>query len=318
MTNPRVVCCGEALVDLIAADPNGRTWHAVPGGAPYNAALAAGRLGAPTSFLGVFSDDRFGRMLRTRLLESHVDHRHCPVTHDPTTVALVARNRDGEDSFTFHVADTTTTSGRVNDLHLPADTGVLHVSGSVAMVVEPAASRIAALMAAAGHRALLHLDANPRPAVVDRDSYRRRLDRWLGRADVVKVSAADAEWIDPGADPVELADSWLRPADADALDEHRPLAVVVTLGAQGAAVALPNGVVRVAAPEVEVVDTVGAGDSFTGAVLAAFSAHRVTDRDALAKLDAAWWRTALTYAAEAAAISCSRPGCDPPWRHELH
>lgn len=289
----------------------------MPGGAPYNAAIAAGRLGAPTSFLGVFSDDRFGRMLRSRLVESHVDVKHCPVTHDPTTLALVSQDRAGEPGFTFHVDGTTSTSGRVNDLHLPSDVGVLHVSGSVAMVVEPAASRIAALMAASGHRALLHLDANPRPAVIDREAYLRRLDRWLGRADVVKMSAADAEWIEPGADPIELADSWLRPADPEAVEEHRPLAVVVTMGEQGAAVALPFGVVEVAAPEVEVVDTIGAGDTFTGAVLAAFSAHRVTDRAALAKLDGGWWHTALTYAAEAAAISCSRPGCDPPWRHEL-
>ena len=318
VASPRVVCCGEALVDLIAADASGRDWRAVPGGAPFNAAVAAGRLGAPTSFLGVLSEDRFGRVLRSRLTESHVDHRHCPITSEPTTVALVSPGPDGEPTFSFHVAGTTTTSNRVNDLHLPPDVGVLHLSGSVAMVVEPAASRIAALMAAAAHRAVVHIDANPRPALIERDLYLRRLDRWLERADVVKVSEADLAWISPRSDPVELADSWLRPTDPEAIDEHRPRAVVVTRGARGAAVVLVDGVVEVPAPQVEVVDTVGAGDTFTGALLAAFAAHRVTSRADLARLDVTWWRTALTYAAEAAAISCSRRGANPPWRHELH
>ena len=317
MTSPRVVCCGEALVDLLATDATGIQWRAAPGGAPYNAAIAAGRLGAPTSFLGVLSEDRFGELLVSRLTGSHVDIHQCPRTHEPSTLALVTRDVDGEPSYTFHVAGTATTSNRVNDLHLPSDLGVFHASGSVAMVVEPAASRIAALMAAAQHRALIHLDANPRPALVDRDGYRRRFDRWLGMADVIKVSETDLAWIEPGADPIEVADGWLRPTDPEA-GEHRPVAVVVTRGAGGAAVVRPSGVVEVPAGPVEVVDTVGAGDAFAGAMLAAFAAHRVTGRDQAGRLDAGWWRTALTYAVEAAGISCTRRGAEPPWRHELH
>jgi fructokinase len=323
VTSPRVVCCGEALVDLLATDAAGRQWRAVPGGAPFNAAVAAGRLGAPTSFLGVLSEDRFGRLLGARLTESHVDHRQCPRTHEPTTLALVSADARGEPSYTFHVAGTTTTSTRVNDLHLPADIGVMHVSGSVALVVEPAASRLAALLAAAQHRALLHVDLNPRPAVIGREEFRRRLDRWLERVDVVKVSDADMGWIEPGADAIDVADGWLRGSDADGEpggehDDHRPLAVVVTRGERGAAVVRASGVVEVPAPPVDVVDTVGAGDAFTGAMLAAFAAHRVTGRPELARLDTGWWRTALTYATEAAGISCTRQGADPPWRHELH
>ena len=322
MTTPRVVCCGEALVDLIATESSGRMWRAVAGGAPFNAAIAAGRLGAPTSFLGVLSDDRFGRLLTDRLTESHVDHRHCPRSTAPTTLALVSAGgaTGGEPSYSFHVAGTATTSNRVNDLHLPADVGVLHVSGSMALVVEPAASRIGALLAAAQHRALVHLDPNPRPTLVDRTDFLRRLDRWLDFADVVKVSEADLAWMHPGVDPVDVARRWLRgpaPDDGDD-DDHRPLAVVVTLGARGALVVRAGSVDEVPAPTVDVVDTVGAGDSFSGAMLAAFAAHRVAGRTALARLDGGWWRTAVTYAVEAAAITCSRLGADPPWRHELH
>lgn len=315
MTSPRIVCCGESLIDLISLDHDGREWRASPGGSPYNAAVAAGRLGAPTSYVGVLSEDGFGHRLRAHLDESHVTWRTCPITDEPTTLAVVSEDEHGDPSFAFHVAGTTTVSSRVNDLHLPGDMGVFHASGSVALVLEPAASRLEALLAAARHRSLVQLDPNPRPALAGgREAYLRRLRRWLTLADVVKVSVGDLRWLYPGADPVEVARGWLRDAD----DVDSPAAVVVTRGAGGAAVALPPGVVQVASDEVQVVDTVGAGDAFSGALLAAFAAHRVDSRAALAELDQTWWRTALAYAVEAAGISCSRPGADPPWRRELH
>lgn len=308
---------GEALVDLIATDGGGRTWRAVPGGAPYNTAVAAGRLGAPTTFLGVLSQDRFGEMLRHHLGASNVDHSHCPATPEPTTLALVGREGgDGSGaSFTFHVAGTTTTSSRVNDLHLPPDLGLLHVSGSVAMVIEPVASRLEGLLAAAQHRALIHVDANPRPQIIGRDRYLRRFNHWLGLADVLKVSADDVEWMSPGADALETAKLWVTRSGDD--DEHRPGAIVLTRGSRGASVVRDGQVIDVAAPTVEVVDTVGAGDTFAGAVLAALAAHHVASREALDRLDGHWWRTAATYAAEAAAISCTRAGADPPRRSDL-
>ncbi|HEU5083190.1 MAG TPA: carbohydrate kinase [Acidimicrobiales bacterium] len=317
MTSPRVVSCGEALIDLICADATGRTWRAAPGGSPYNAAVAAGRLGAPTTFLGVLSDDRFGQVLRDHLDVSHVSWRTCPITAEPTTLAVVTQGPDdAEPAFAFHVLGTTTVSPRVNDLHLPADVGVFHTSGSMALVLEPAASRLEALLAAARHRGLVHLDPNPRPTMAGgRERYLRRLERWLGLVDVVKISAADVDWLHPGLDPLELAHHWLTPAEEG---DDVPAAVVVTRGAKGAAVVCSAGVVEVEpAEQVHVVDTVGAGDTFVGAMLAAFAAHGVTGRARLAELDAAWWRTALTYAVEAAGIACTRVGADPPWRHEL-
>lgn len=317
MPSPRVVCCGEALVDLIDADGRGRTWHAAPGGSPYNAAVAAGRLGATTSFLGVLSDDRFGQVLREHLDASQVSWRTCPITTEPTTLAVVTQGPDDvEPAFAFHVAGTTAVSGRTIDLHLPADTGVLHVSGSMALVLEPAATRIEALVAAARHRTLVHLDPNPRPTLAGgRERYQARLDRWLGLADVVKVSVADLDWLEPGANPLDLAQRWLEP---EGEDHDAPSAVVITRGAKGAAVVCSAGVIEVVPGRaVDVVDTVGAGDTFVGAMLAAFAAHGVTDRRTLAGLDEHWWHTALTFAVEAAGIACSRVGADPPWRREL-
>ncbi len=323
MSAPRVVCCGEALIDLLGTDPGGRTWRAVPGGSPFNAAIAAGRLGAPTSFLGVLSEDRFGRMLAEQLHQSHVESHHCPMTREPTTLALVDHGfGDDDPEYSFHVAGTTTTSARVNDLHLPNDTGVLHVSGSVALVVEPAASRIESLLAAAQHRAVVHLDPNPRPSLIDRARFLRRLDRWLTLADVIKVSEADLAWIEPRQDPLELAAEWLHGAGDhqpdDVVPDERPTAVVVTRGARGAAAVTTSGVVEVPGKAVQVIDTVGAGDTFSGAMLAALSSHRITTKAQLVKLDMNWWRTALTYAVAAAGITCSRVGADPPWRHQLH
>ena len=312
MTTPRVVCLGEALVDLLETDGAEHLWRAVPGGAPMNAAIAAARLGAPTTFLGVLSDDQFGELLRSHLAASLVDHAHCPITSEPTTLALVAAGKDGD--FTFHAAGTTATSKLANDLHLPADVGILHVSGSVAMVIEPVASRLEGLLAASQHRALIHVDANPRPQIIGRERYLRRFNHWLRLADVLKVSADDIEWMSPGADAVETAKHWVAPTEDD---DHVPGVIVLTRGGEGATVIRDDLVLEVDAPKVEVVDTVGAGDSFAGAVLAALSAHHVASRDALDRLDGQWWRTAVTYAVTAASISCTRPGADPPRRVEL-
>ncbi len=314
MTSPRVVCCGEALVDLLPADDLGRAWRAAAGGSPLNAAVAAARLGAPTTFLGVLSEDRFGTLLRAHLDESHVSTRTCPVVPEPTTLAVVAQG-PGEPTFGFHVAGTTTVSSMVNELHLPVDTGIFHVSGSVSLVLEPAASRLEALLVAARHRSLVHLDPNPRPHLAGGvERFRARLDRWLAMVDVVKVSAADLAWLHPGDDPLDVARAWLAEDDPD---RGAPAAVVVTRAERGAAVVVPGGLVEVDAEPVDVVDTVGAGDTFAGALLAAFAAHGVTGRAALSGLGPTWWRTALTYAVEAAGIACSRVGADPPWRGEL-
>lgn len=316
VTSPRVVCCGEALIDLIATDDRARTWRAVPGGSPYNAAVAASRLGAPTTFVGVLSEDRFGTVLTEHLDASHVDHRTCPRTSEPTTLAVVsAPKEDGEADFGFHVAGTATVSARVNDLHLPVDMGIFQTSGSVSFVLEPAASRLEALLAAARHRSLVVLDPNPRPAIAgSRDAYVPRLRRWLSLVDVVRVSAHDLAWIYPGSAPEDIARGWVR---RDREDDDVPAVVVLTRGADGASVLGPDLDVSVQASAHEVVDTVGAGDSFTGALLAAFSAHHIDGRAALERLDAAWWRTALTFAVTASGITCTRVGADPPWRREL-
>lgn len=313
---PRVVCLGEALVDLIATDGDGRRWRAAPGGAPYNAAVAAARLGAPTTFLGVLSGDRFGHLLRQHLDASGVDHAQCPSTAEPTTLALIHGPRpDDDNDFTFHVAGTSTVSARANDLHLPPDLGVLHVSGSVSLVLEPVASRLEGLLAAAQHRAVLQVDANPRPRLISRQKYLRRFGHWLGMADIVKLSVADLEWMSPGADAVATAQLWIRP-DPDG-EKHTPAVVVLTRGAAGAAVVHPAGVVEVEAPTVDVVDTIGAGDAFAGALLAAYASHEVTSRAALDALDVRWWRMAASLAGRAASVACTRPGADPARRSEL-
>lgn len=317
MTSPRVVCLGEALIDLIAADGTGTQWRAVPGGAPYNAAIAAGRLGAPTSFLGVLSEDWFGELLRAHLHASHVDDTHCRITPEPTTLALAGVDDDGDgaaSAFTFHVHGTTTLSGAANDLHLPADIGILHTSGSVALVLEPVASRLEGLIAAAQHRALIYVDANPRPRLIGRDRYLRRFGHWLGIADVLQLGVEDVAWMSPGADPVASARLWVRPEEEG---QHAPGAVVLTRGAEGATVVRPDGVVDVDAQAVAVVDTIGAGDTFAGALLAALAAHEVNSRPALDRLEARWWHTAASYAAKAASIACTRPGSDPPFRGDL-
>ncbi len=302
-----ITTLGEALIDLMPAGSDGTLWHARPGGAPMNVAVAAGRLGAPAGFIGHLSTDRFGRVLRAHLDDAGVDTGQCRTTETATTLAVVdPGGASAEPGFTFHSADTTAVSFDAAGVEL-AD-GIVHLCGSVSAVIEPAASAFAAILATAADQ-LVSVDPNPRPAIAgDAASFRTHLDRWLDHADLVKVSRADLGWIEPALGHETIARAWM---------ERGVRAVVVTMGGDGAIAYTTAGVVQVDPVPVEVVDTVGAGDSFTGGLLCALHEAGVIRPDALDSLDADGWREAMAFAGRVAAIACARVGADPPRRHEL-
>lgn len=302
-----ITALGEALIDLMPAGADGKLWHARPGGAPMNVAVAAARLGAPTSFVGHLSTDRFGAVLRAHLDEAGVDISQCMVTEAATTLAVVdPGGASSEPGFTFHSAETTAISFDAVGVELPQ--GIVHLCGSVSAVLEPAAAAFDALIAGAGER-LVSIDPNPRPAIAgDATSFAAHLDRWIDHADLVKVSRADLGWIEPALDAETVARAWM---------ERGVRAVVVTRGGDGAIAHTAAGTVEVPSVPVEVIDTVGAGDTFTGGLLCALHEAGVGDAATLDALDGDGWRQALEFAVGVAAIACSRVGADPPWRNEL-
>ena len=300
-----IVVAGESLIDLIVG-ADGRV-EAVPGGGPYNVARTLGRLGRPVSFLGRLSNDRFGAILRAGLEAEGVDLGLAAATDDPTLLAVAELDAAGGATYRFYVDGTAAPGLASTDVPggLPPTTTALHV-GTLGLVVEPMAETMEWLVAAASSDVLVMADPNCRPtAIRDPGAYRARLDRILGRVDVVKVSVDDLAWLDPGAEPLEAARRIL----------HRgPTAVLVTDGARPVRLLTGRGVTVLAVPAVRVVDTVGAGDAFGAGFLAAWTGAG-RGRGALA--DDAALIAATRFAIEIGTRTTTRAGAEPPTLAEL-
>lgn len=268
------------------------------GGGPYNTAVALGRLGAPAIFCSRISTDRFGDALLAGVHAAGVDTSLVVRGPEPTTLAVAALAADGSAGYSFYAEGT---ADRLFELPPPLPAGVRAVAfGTCSLVLEPGASAYEALLRRESSRGLLTLlDPNVRPGLIpDPDAYRRRFASWLPQVSVLKLSEEDARWL--GGVP------------------QGPLAVVITRGAAGLTVRTRDGVeVSVPAAPVDVVDTIGAGDTVNAALLHGLTAHGALAPEALATLGADGWREVLGFAARAAAVTCSRTGAEPPYAWEV-
>lgn len=271
---------GEALVDLVIR-PDGSV-SAAMGGAPFNTARTCGRLGVAVSFIGALGDDRFGRLLRERLVADGVDVSGAPEVGRPTTLAAAELDDRGAASYRFYLEGTSApTLGRVAPLG--PDVSFVY-TGGLALVLEPMADAVAAMVNAIARRPVeqrpvVMIDVNARPHVIDdRHRYLERLWEVLASADVVKVSDDDLAVVRPGVETFEAARGLL---------ELGPSVVFVTAGAGEVVALVRSGAAaevverRVPVTPVDVVDTIGAGDSFGGAV-AAWWVHQGLTRSDLA------------------------------------
>ncbi len=301
-----IVVGGEALVDLV--DEHGLL-SPVPGGGPFNTAIALGRLGVPVAYLGTLSHDEYGSLLARLLFEAGVDMSLVRWSDAPTPLAVVHRHDDGENSYTFYLTGTSLTDFPPEAVPvLPEHVWAIHV-GTLGLAVDPPAAAYEALLDREAGRRTIVLDPNVRPAVFgDQASYRTRFERFARSADIVKLSDDDATWIYPEH---ELADVLERVLDLG------PRLVAITMGTLGAVAASRDGYARVAAVPVTVVDTVGAGDSFGAALLAALVERDALDPRARRSLDDSLLEDALEYAVTASAITCTRLGAVPPSRAEI-
>ncbi|MUN35103.1 carbohydrate kinase family protein [Actinomadura litoris] len=293
----RILVFGEALVDLVG-EPGGRRYRADPGGSPANVAVGLGRLGKAVTLVTGLGDDAFGRLVTAHLAASGVtpDVRRAPFT----SLAVVSVDGAGVPSYDFALSWTPGTP------EIPPDAAVL-CTGSLAAAL--AEGPVEAAMA--GAPAVCY-DPNIRPALLgDPASERRRVERQVALSDVVKASDEDLGWLYPGADPVEVAHRWR------ALG---PALVVVTRGPRGCVAVTASGRVERPAPPVEVVDTVGAGDAFMSGLVSALLDGGLLDPARRADLDNGGESPLsgpLAAALASAAITCARPGADPPTEEEL-
>jgi fructokinase len=307
-----VVVCGEALIDRIHVPPPlgraGLEDSDSPGGGPFNTARALARLGIPTQFLGRLSTDPSGQRLRGLLEADGADLSLISLGPEPTTLAIADVGPDGHAAYRF-VTDGTSATNLTRQMlpaSLAADVKALHV-GTLGLVFEPVATTIATLVEREHTTRLVMVDPNIRPAALHRSAgYRARLDRIIAQSTIVKASDADIAWLFPTLSLLVAATALL------ALG---PKLVVVTLGADGAFGVTANAEVRVPAPVVQVVDTIGAGDAFGAALLAWLHNHDRLSRDL--RLDREELRSALEFACLVASLTCTRAGADPPRRAEL-
>jgi fructokinase len=300
-----IVVAGESLIDLIV-DAVGRV-EAIPGGGPYNVARTLGRLGQPVAFLGRLSSDRFGSILRNGLAVEGVDLELAPATDAPTLLAVAELDAAGGATYRFYVEGTAAPGLEPADVPagLPRTTTAFHV-GTLGLVFEPIATTIEGLVAAAPPEVLVMADPNCRPtAIRDPGAYRARLDRILGRVDVLKVSVEDLAWLDPGSEPLAAARGLL---------DRGPAAVLITDGSRPVRLLSGGGVTDLAVPAVRVVDTVGAGDAFGAGFLAAWSVAGGGRTDLA---DDSALLSATRFAIEVGARTTTRAGAEPPTLAEL-
>jgi fructokinase len=307
-----IVCCGEALIDMIpSVDPaGGQVLKPHAGGAVFNTAIALGRLGAQSNFLSGISTDLFGKILLNELHKSNVMTDLVIRSDRPTTLAFVELT-NGHASYVFYDENT---AGRMLDpANLPAIPAAAKAMyfGGISLINEPAADFYLALAIREAKKRVIVADPNIRANfVVDEARYRARLDQLIACVDILKVSDEDLDWIVPG--------SLTQIEKANVLLERGPDVVVLTRGSDGACALFGEGsMVETSAQKVDVADTVGAGDTFNAGLLADLSQNGFLDRSRISEIGESALRCALEHGAKVAAITVSRPGATPPWQHEL-
>jgi fructokinase len=300
-----ILVCGEALIDVLENGDGSQRQAA--GGGPFNTARALGRLGIPTAFLGHLSTDTYGRELASLLRSDGINLDLTTTGPESTTIAIANLDGDGLAEYEFLVEGTSApnlTMAMVPEI-LAADITALHV-GTLGLALEPMASTLVALIKREAGRRLIMLDPNIRPIAAADPMYRERLESVIPLSTIVKASVGDLAWLYPDLDYKTAAQRML---------EVGVRLVAVTLGTDGAFAAADGLTVAVTSPAVDVVDTVGAGDTFGAALLARLYDYKLISPEP--KLDIVQVESALRFACMAASITVARAGADPPYRSEL-
>lgn len=305
------VVCGEALMDVfpVADTPTGVSLDARVGGSPLNVAVGLARLEQPVAFLSGISAGALGTRLVKALADEGVDLSCVQRLPSPTTLSLVALDERGVPDYAFYgtgAADRQLPMAALDQL--PASRKAIHI-GSYATVVEPVATTLRALIEREYSTRVISYDPNIRLNVEpDLAPWHRMLEWMLPRTHVFKVSEEDLGLLFPGEALPAIAARFLAAGAA---------LVVITRGGDGALGFTKNAQVEAAPVKVKVIDTVGAGDTFQAALLTWLAENDRLTPAGVASLDEASLSAALAFAAQAAAITCSRRGADLPRRAEL-
>ncbi|MFF0470048.1 carbohydrate kinase [Micromonospora zamorensis] len=308
-----IVVAGEALIDLVVTADGQR---AVPGGSPANVAVTLARLDQPVRLLARLGTDEYGRQVTEHLRANRVDLGWAVRAEESTSVAVATLDASGQASYEFRLAGAADWQWTPQELpELAGSPATALHTGSLALALAPGAQVLEDLLASERHRDALTLsmDLNLRPSIVtDRAAEQERVRRQVPLAHLVKASDEDLAWLYPDRSVADVMAEWHAAGVCCA---------VVTRGGEGAWLLAPDGTLHEQpAVRTTVVDTVGAGDSFTGGLLAALAdLDALGDRpaDRLTAVTAPQWAAVLRQAATVAALTCGRQGADPPSRAEV-
>jgi fructokinase len=305
-----ILCCGEALIDFLPRKglDGADVYQPFNGGSIYNTAIALGRLGTKVSYFGGLSSDFFGDSLVQGLKDSHVDIKPAKIQALDTTLAFV-KLLNGQARYVF--VDAASAGRMVTKKDLPKlskSFAALHF-GSISLIPEPCGSAFEALMKRECKSKVISLDPNIRPTLIkSKRQHLTRLNRLIAMADILKISDEDVHWMTGHTDLAKAAKVWLKKG---------PKIIAITKGGDGVEIYSKSVSFKQAAPKVAVADTVGAGDTFTAGFLATLLKNGNLSKKALATISEDDLRNAANFAARAAAITCTRPGANPPWANEM-
>ncbi len=302
-----ILCCGEALIDMIptTAASGEMSYTPHPGGAVFNTSIALGRLGADVGLVSGVASDPFGELLTARLEKDGVDTSRLILSDRLTTLAMV-HLKDGSATYSFYDENSAGRMIAADDApKISSDVKALFFGG-ISLAAEPSADTYASLLSRWAPQRTVMMDPNIRPGfIADEARYRARVAQMIAKTDILKVSDEDLAWISDKADTEDAARALLL---------QGPSIVVVTKGRDGALAMTASDQIEVPSETIEVIDTVGAGDTFNAGFL-----YELKRRNALHLLpDLTVLEAALRTGAKAAAINCTRSGASPPTLVELN
>ncbi|MEM9583824.1 MAG: carbohydrate kinase [Pseudomonadota bacterium] len=305
-----ILCCGEALIDMLPRQTSAGEQAFAPyaGGAVFNTAIALGRLECKPGFFCPLSSDLFGELLVDKLNDADVNIDLSPRPDAPTTLAFV-RLQNGQATYTFYDENSALTSLREDDLPpLPNRVNALFFGG-ISLAAGQSAQAFAALLARSGSDRVTMIDPNIRPGFIkNRDDFVTRINAMMAQCDIVKLSDEDLHWLEGDGEIAALAQGIL---------SRGTKLVLITQGADGVIGYMANQRVFSPAQKVEVVDTVGAGDTFNAGFLASLQENDLLRKSDISNLSHAQLQNALAMGARCAAVTVSRAGANPPKRSEL-
>ncbi|MCX7655470.1 MAG: carbohydrate kinase [Treponemataceae bacterium] len=315
-----IVCCGEALIDMVPGKDNegNPVYRPIPGGSPYNTAIAIGRLGSPVAFVGRLSRDFFGELLMNRLVQNGVATPFIRRGEQHSTLAFVQLETGKEPQYAFYTEGTADTSLAPEDLpqNLPSNVRCIQC-GSISMLLTPISSTIERFIKqskAQDSTLVISFDPNVRPMLIhNREAYISKVESWCRMSGIIKISDADLSYLYPTLNREQAIDRILG---------FGPSVVVVTLGKEGSLAKLrrTDGTLiscQVPTVEVPVADTIGAGDTFHGAFLAWLERRGKLSTLILPTLSQEELMETLSFANLAASLVCTRHGAEPPTMAEL-